>query len=292
MKNFKKFLLQVLLAVFIGASLANADEVRDPIVSLASPRAQDESKLEQDKSSVRIKPLANDASDNDDDDFPTDDEPTDNNFSALYGSRKDVVTNMLLQSVSLIGISYKWGGNTPTSGMDCSGFIRYVYQKSLGISLPRTAAEQARVGKRIAIDELQPGDLMFFNSRRGSNTHVGMYLGNNKFIQSPHTGDVIRISEFNDSWRKRFNGAKRIINSEADSNGTSDVETYQNIHDQPLPVTYRAKYSKRSRHARHHGKVTKSAATKSAKSTNRSRKSSVVAKAKPGAKKPLKKTKN
>ncbi|RTK97125.1 MAG: peptidoglycan endopeptidase [Neisseriaceae bacterium] len=185
--------------------------------------------------------------DDDDEDFPTDDKPKDNNFGSLNNG-SDAVTNMLLQSVSLMGIRYKWGGNTPTSGMDCSGFVRYVYQKSLGINLPRTAAEQAKVGKRVSIDDLQPGDLMFFNSKRGSNTHVGMYLGNNKFIQSPRTGDVIKISEFTDSWRKRFNGAKRIVSEKTTPDGNSDLNNLQNVRDEPLPVAYRAKSSKHSTH--------------------------------------------
>ena len=72
---------------------------------------------------------------------------------AITGKSQDAIGDMLLQSISLMGIPYRWGGNTPQTGMDCSGFIRYVFQKSLGITLPRTAAEMAKVGKRINLDE-------------------------------------------------------------------------------------------------------------------------------------------
>lgn len=163
----------------------------------------------------------------------------------VNGQSQDVIGNMLLQSISLMGIPYKWGGNTPQTGMDCSGFIRYVFQKSLGITLPRTAAEMAKVGKRVGLDELEPGDLLFFNTGRGSNTHVGMYIGNNKFIQSPRTGDNIKITEFNSYWRGRVNGAKRIVQENINDNGDTTVESYQTVNDEALPV--KAGYS-RSKH--------------------------------------------
>src|SRR3990167_8061104 len=73
---------------------------------------------------------------------------------------KDGIGNMLMQSISLIGIPYRWGGNTPETGMDCSAFIRYVFKKSMGIDLPRTSAEISKLGKRIHIDQLEPGDLI------------------------------------------------------------------------------------------------------------------------------------
>ena len=148
---------------------------------------------------------------------------------------KDAIGNMLLQSISLLGIRYQWGGNTPQQGMDCSGFIRYLFQKSLGITLPRVAADMAKVGKSIAVSNLQPGDLLFFNTKRGSNTHVGMYIGDNKFIQSPHTGADIQITDLNDYWRSKINGAKRIV-QEIKNDKQNVLEEYQDVHDEPLPV--------------------------------------------------------
>jgi hypothetical protein len=155
---------------------------------------------------------------------------------AVTANSHDVIGDMLMQSISLIGIPYKWGGNTPQQGMDCSGFIRYVFKKSLGITLPRTAAEMARVGKRVELNDLEPGDLIFFNTRRGSNTHIGMYIGNNKFIQSPRTGETIQVTELTSFWRSKINGVKRIVQENLDDSGNTTVESYQDIVDEGLPV--------------------------------------------------------
>lgn len=200
---------------------------------------------------------------------------------SLSKQSQDAIANMLLQSVSLMGIAYKWGGNTPDAGLDCSGFVRYVYQRSLGINLPRTAAEQARVGKRISIDNLEPGDLIFFNTRRGSNTHVGIYLGNNKFIQSPRTGQNIQITDLSGSWRKNFNGAKRIVQEKMDDSGNVDVQNLQGIRDEALPVAHRKLAGKRSSrrgrghstHQRAKSVHSKNKATKSTQTSNGSKKS-------------------
>jgi len=190
-----------------------------------------------------------------------------NNNSAQSQQSQDAISNMLLQSVSLMGIAYKWGGNTPDTGMDCSGFVRYVFNKSLGINLPRTAAEMAKVGKRVSIDQLQPGDLIFFNSSRGSNTHIGIYLGGNKFIQSPRTGETIQITDLSGYWTKHFNGAKRIVQESQDDGGNSEVQSFQNIRDQALPVAARAS-------GKHHGRASSRNRTssKSNKSSQRNNK--------------------
>lgn len=209
---------------------------------------------------------------NTDTDQSTDDNIDDNTSTdeakSLSKQSQDAIANMLLQSVSLMGIAYKWGGNTPTTGMDCSGFVRYVYQKSLGINLPRTAAEQARVGKKISIDNLEPGDLIFFNTRRGSNTHVGIYLGNNKFIQSPRTGENIQISDLSGNWRKNFNGAKRIVQEKSDDSGETNLQNFQNVHDEALPVSKRASSARHGRS--HHGRSTVTRTKKTSKSTTKS----------------------
>ncbi|MDQ5920066.1 MAG: hypothetical protein QG673_122 [Pseudomonadota bacterium] len=177
---------------------------------------------------------------------------------------QDIIGNMLLQSVSLIGIPYKWGGNTPQQGMDCSGFIRYVFRKSLGITLPRTAAEMAKVGKRVSIDELEPGDLIFFTFHHSYIDHVGMYIGNNKFIQSPRTGENIQVTELTSVWRAKINGAKRIVQEDEDTNGHTTVQSYQEINDEALPVRYG--YTRRA--------VRKTGKSSGSKSNSKSNKSS------------------
>jgi|GEM_PF-237833 cell wall-associated NlpC family hydrolase len=186
---------------------------------------------------------------------------------------QDAITNMLLQSVSLMGIAYKWGGNTPDTGMDCSGFVRYVFKKSLGINLPRTAAEMAKVGKRVNINELQPGDLIFFKTMGGSRiSHIGMYLGNNKFIQSPRTGENIQITDLSGYWIKHYVGAKRVVQENSDDSGNSTLENYQDIRNEALPSGGGSKKSARShrRGRSRHGAHSTSRKTSKVKSANKS----------------------
>ena len=161
---------------------------------------------------------------------------------AVSAKSQDAIGDMLLQSISLIGIPYRWGGNNPEQGMDCSGFIHYVFKKSLGINLPRTAAQMATVGIRVRLDDLEPGDLIFFTIHHRYIDHVGMYIGNNKFIQSPHTGDSIKVTELNSTWRSMVTGAKRIIQEDEAENGGTTIETFQDINNEALPV--RAGYSR------------------------------------------------
>lgn len=119
--------------------------------------------------------------------------------------------DLLLSAMSLIGVKYKWGGNTPESGLDCSGFVRYVFQNSLNIILPRTSFNMSQMGETVDKQELKPGDLVFFNTLKRQFSHVGIYLGDNRFIHSPRTGRSIEVANMGDSyWTKRFNGARRM----------------------------------------------------------------------------------
>ncbi|MBY0379555.1 MAG: C40 family peptidase [Burkholderiales bacterium] len=165
----------------------------------------------------------------------------------------DAIGEILIQAMSLMGISYKWGGNTPETGMDCSGFIRYVFKKSMGINLPRTANEMSKVGIRVTTDEMQPGDLIFFNTLHGRrNSHMGMYIGNNQFIQSPRTGQRIQISEYNNYWRSHTNGVKRIVQEkDTDSTQSNDnIQTFEYVKNQALPTGYIG--TKKGKHIHHH----------------------------------------
>lgn len=122
-----------------------------------------------------------------------------------------VVGDLILQAMSLMGIAYRFGGTTPTNGFDCSGFIRYIFQRSIGVNLPRTAAEQAQIGRSIDRSELKPGDIVFFNTRGFANSHNGLYIGNGRFVHAPRTGKNIEIASMSASyWAGRFNGARRI----------------------------------------------------------------------------------
>jgi cell wall-associated NlpC family hydrolase len=138
------------------------------------------------------------------------------NLREMGGKAVDGAAEISSIALSLIGVNYKFGGNTPEQGLDCSGFIRYVFQQATGINLPRSARDQAKVGHSVDKDQLQPGDLVFFNTRRFQFSHVGLYLGNNRFVHSPSSGGSVEVVELDSSyWKKVFNGARRIVGSES-----------------------------------------------------------------------------
>ena len=123
----------------------------------------------------------------------------------------DRTSRMAIEALSLIGIHYKRGGNNPEHGLDCSGLVRYVFKESNGKELPRTSAEISKVGERVEKEDLQPGDLVFFKTLKHAFSHVGIYLGDNKFVHAPAAGGKVRIESMDlQYWKKRFNGARRI----------------------------------------------------------------------------------
>ncbi len=123
----------------------------------------------------------------------------------------DRASELAMRALGMIGIRYKYGGGTPELGLDCSGLVRYVFKEAWGLNLPRTSEEISKVGQRIEADDLQPGDLVFFNTLRRNFSHVGIYLGDKKFVHSPSAGGHVRIESMDVTyWRKRFNGARRL----------------------------------------------------------------------------------
>ena len=126
-------------------------------------------------------------------------------------SWQDKAQEVLINALSLTGIQYKYGGNSPATGFDCSGFVRYVFRNAANLSLPPTARAIAQIGKSIKKDELQPGDLVFFNTLKSAFSHVGIYLGDNKFIHAPSTGKTVQVDSMQNSyWASRFEGAQRL----------------------------------------------------------------------------------
>jgi len=120
--------------------------------------------------------------------------------------------DVAIYALGLIGVDYRFGGETPESGVDCSGLVRYVFQQVTGVTLPRTSKELSRLGNNVASADLAPGDLVFFNTRRLPFSHVGIYLGDNRFIHAPSTGSEVEISRLSESyWQKHFNGARRLV---------------------------------------------------------------------------------
>ena len=121
-------------------------------------------------------------------------------------------SDMVITALNFLGVPYRRGGNTADSGFDCSGFTRQVFETSLGLVLPRRADEQAKAQGLVAVkrDELQPGDLVFFNTLRRTFSHVGIYVGEGKFIHAPKPGGEVRVESMNFAyWAKRFTGGRR-----------------------------------------------------------------------------------
>jgi len=119
-------------------------------------------------------------------------------------------TRVARTAADLVGIPYKWGGETPRGGFDCSGLVFYSYQR-VGFDVPRTAAEQSVAARPVPIDSLRPGDLVFFHVLSNAVDHVGIYLGGGRFVHAPRKGRVVTASNLDDSYyRARFVGAGRF----------------------------------------------------------------------------------
>lgn len=119
---------------------------------------------------------------------------------------------VLMRAISLVGTPYVWGGNTPETGFDCSGLVNYVFSDMLNLKLPRTSRELASLSAP-AVDAaaLATGDLVFF-ATRGTVTHVGIYVGDGRFIHAPRTGGTVRMERIDGRyWQTRYAGARRVL---------------------------------------------------------------------------------
>lgn len=126
----------------------------------------------------------------------------------------DVTQNVVVNALGLIGVAYRYGGNTAEQGLDCSGFVKLVFQQSMGLVLPRRADEMSKLGSSVASEDLQPGDLVFYNTLRRANSHVGIYIGDGKFVHAPSSGGKVRVESMSTAyWNKRFDGAKRVTDT-------------------------------------------------------------------------------
>jgi len=131
--------------------------------------------------------------------------------SATYSAGANTA-DLVLQALGLIGTRYTFGGSSPDAGFDCSGFVRHLFDTTLGRVLPRTSSEMSRLGDKIEHDSLAPGDLVFYNTRRKSFSHVGIYIGEGRFIHAPSKGRAVEIVEMSERyWVGRFNGARRLL---------------------------------------------------------------------------------
>ncbi len=127
------------------------------------------------------------------------------------GGYIDNVRDVIFYALSMVGINYRWGGSSPQTGFDCSGLVSHVFRQIYGLVLPRDSYGMARLGKSVEVDELRPGDLVFFNTLRRPYSHVGIYLGEKRFIHAPSAGKSVQIVNMTESyWTTRYNGARRI----------------------------------------------------------------------------------
>ena len=131
-------------------------------------------------------------------------------FTQMSKSVGNQASELVVNAMGYLGVPYKRGGNS-SAGFDCSGFVRAMYENTLGLVLPHNAKAQAAATEKIDRSDLQPGDLVFYNTLRKAFSHVGIYIGEGKFIHSPRSGGEVRIENMNDAyWVKRFNGARRV----------------------------------------------------------------------------------
>jgi len=131
----------------------------------------------------------------------------------------DAASGLVLSAVHYVGVPYRRGGMSADQGFDCSGFTRYIFENSLGLVLPRRADAQARDAglRKVPRDDLQPGDLVFFNTMRRAFSHVGIYVGDGRFIHAPRSGAEVRVEDMRQAyWSRRYNGARRAALAEPD----------------------------------------------------------------------------
>lgn len=132
--------------------------------------------------------------------------------ASVFERYTDSIRSLVDRSLNFLGVPYRFGGTSPLTGFDCSGFVGKVFSDALGFGMPRTAAEMSQMGEQVKINELKPGDLVFFNTMRRAFSHVGIYLGNNQFVHAPSSGGVVRVEDMRiNYWAARYDGARRVL---------------------------------------------------------------------------------
>jgi len=124
----------------------------------------------------------------------------------------DRASSVALQALAHLGTPYRAGGLSPRTGFDCSGLVAYVYRQGAGLALPRNTSDLSRLGEPVERAALRAGDLVFYNTQRREYSHVGIYLGEDRFIHAPASGGEVRVEDLRAGyWMRRYDGARRII---------------------------------------------------------------------------------
>jgi cell wall-associated NlpC family hydrolase len=133
---------------------------------------------------------------------------------AVLLTPQTVFASIVEQALLTVGTPYRRGGSSPESGFDCSGLVAHVFRRARGVELPRRTQEQRRLGRAVKLKELQTGDLVFYNTRGRPYSHVGIYVGEGRFVHAPRPGAKVRVESMRTGyWRVRFNGARRLDDS-------------------------------------------------------------------------------
>jgi cell wall-associated NlpC family hydrolase len=131
--------------------------------------------------------------------------------SAMSDGASTVRDAPLIYALRALGVRYRYGGESFATGFDCSGLVTYVFEHAWGLLLPHSSKAQSELGTPVGLSELEPGDLLFYNTRKRAYSHVGIYLGDGSFIHAPRSGQRVRVESVHSSyWRARFNGARRL----------------------------------------------------------------------------------
>lgn len=178
LQRVRRAVVLAALAAGCGAAMAAPEAPSDPIATLLAERD--------------LSPVA--------------DRPT------LIGTMRDRTAEAVIAAMNFLGVPYRRGGNSADEGFDCSGFTRHIFELTLGLVLPRRVDDQASASGLVDVarNELRPGDLVFFNTLKRTFSHVGIYIGDGKFIHSPRSGSEVRIEDMRYAyWSQRFTGARR-----------------------------------------------------------------------------------
>lgn len=145
-----------------------------------------------------------------------------NRMDQVRQSVSHKASELVVNAMGFLGVPYRRGGNTAETGVDCSGFVKAIYEQTAGLVLPRRAEQQAAATQNIDKTELQPGDLVFFNTMKRAFSHVGIYVGEGKFIHAPKPGAEVRVESLSVAyWARRFDGARRVQRT-AQANATGE----------------------------------------------------------------------